>query len=117
MIDGRRETCERLRRAYSTWGRQIGVSVRVLAVADATEEAVVETVGRGGGGRVKVIGRDGGGWLVVEIVEDVEWRGGRHPSRSPRKGIETLCGPEIHKQGIGFTTKHHNARSMGNLNK
>ena len=76
-------------------------------VAGEAEEAVVEAVGRGASGMVMVISGNGGGWLVVEIVEDVEWRGGRHPSRSPRNGIETLRGPEIHKQGIGFKSRHH----------
>jgi hypothetical protein len=91
---------------YSTW-RQIGVRVRVLAAVGEAEEAVVKAVGRGGTGRVMAIGVDGGGRLVIEIVTDVEWRGGRHPSRLPRNGIESMRGPEIHKQGIGLTTGHH----------
>jgi hypothetical protein len=64
--------------------RRIGVRVRVLAAAGETEEAVVEAVGRGGGGRVMATGRDGGDWLVVKIVTNVERRGRCHTSRPPR---------------------------------
>lgn len=81
-------------RPYSTWGRRrrrwrIGARVRVLGgalqAAGEAEEVVVEAVGRGGGGREMAILVDGGDGFV-DVGEEVEGRGRRHPAAETPKG-------------------------------
>jgi hypothetical protein len=68
-----------------TWRRRRRrVRARVLgAGAGEAEEAVIEAIGRGGGGVVARMDGDGGGG-VVEVVADVEGRGRRHPGSRSR---------------------------------